>query len=205
MPLLTPLPPLKARWIDDPGGTPTLVLRQYMLALDADIRSLDGTPGQIATINGQITTINSQIAAINAKLAAGQVSSSVLVATPTGTASATGVMMGLAGAITPTASGKVLLIACGVVGASSGPVTASWQLRFGPGGAPANGAALIGTITGSLMSAQLPAAASRFPFSLQAILTGLALSTAVWLDLSLAVTGGATASLTQVNVSAHEL
>jgi hypothetical protein len=36
---LGPLPPVTARWVETPGGTPSLVWRQYLLSVDHALRS----------------------------------------------------------------------------------------------------------------------------------------------------------------------
>jgi hypothetical protein len=38
----TPLPPLTSRWVDITDGSPSQILRQYMLSLDAVVRALTG-------------------------------------------------------------------------------------------------------------------------------------------------------------------
>jgi hypothetical protein len=121
-------------------------------------------------------------------------------------------MQGLAGSITPVRSGKVLLTISGTVIAST--VTAGdgieHQLSYGTGAAPANAAALAGTQVGTVQSYTNPAIVTAadvaVPFSTSAVITGLTLNTAYWLDL--AAKSLATASsggLSNVSVSAVEL
>src|SRR5262249_50577600 len=102
---------------------------------------------------------------------------------PAGTASLVGVMMGLAGSFTPTRSGRALIIICGDVANSVIADGAKFQIRFGTGTAPANAAALTGTAAGALVVMTDGVAAQQMPFSVQAVVTGLTLSTAYWLDL----------------------
>jgi hypothetical protein len=40
--ILGPLPPLTARWVNDPDGSPAQIWRQYLLSLDAQVRALMG-------------------------------------------------------------------------------------------------------------------------------------------------------------------
>jgi hypothetical protein len=125
---------------------------------------------------------------------------------PTGTTSTTGVMMGLSGSITPMKSGNILLIICGNMRntANNGGVSAT--LRYGTGSAPANAAALTGTAAGSsVASGSANAAAVNYPFSVQAVITGLTLSTAYWLDLGVAAVSSGTASVNNISISAIEL
>src|SRR6266849_2311806 len=114
------------------------------------------------------------------------------VAAPTGTTNTTGVMMGLAGAITPAHSGNVLLIVNGTT--SDG---ASLQIRYGTGAAPTNGAALTGTTVGNNIADNNPVT-NKIPFSVQAVVSGLAVGTAYWVDVGLAAVTGGTASLATV-------
>lgn len=67
---------------------------------------------------------------------------------PTGTSSATAVMMGLAGAITPRFSGRVLLMISGAIFNAGIGQGATPQLSWGTGAAPTNGAALTGNQVG---------------------------------------------------------
>ncbi len=97
------------------------------------------------------------------------------VAAPAGTTSTTGLMMGLAGAITPAHSGNVLLIVSGT-----------------------------GTAVGNNIADNNPVT-NKIPFSVQAVVTGLTVGTAYWVDVGLAAITGGTASIATVSVSALEL
>ncbi len=121
-------------------------------------------------------------------------------------------MQGLAGAITPTRSGKVLLQISGNFISSS--VTAGdgilTQLSYGTGAAPANGAALAGTQLGNILKytnpATVVAADVDVPFSQQAVITGLALNTAIWLDIAAkSVANVSNVGLANLSVTATEL
>lgn len=124
---------------------------------------------------------------------------------PTGTTDLTGKMMGLAGAITPTSTGKVLI---NISGTSSNDTLldgASMQIRTGTGTAPANGAALTGTAQGGKVRSNTAVSGELIPFALNAIVTGLTLNTAVWIDVGLAAITGGTASISDISISVHEL
>jgi hypothetical protein len=128
---------------------------------------------------------------------------------PSTTTNTTGVMMGLAGSITPVKSGKVLFIISGDIDNSGTGNTAQVQLRTGTGSAPTNGAALTGTTRGGLVRVTNPTVALsspviRAPFSVQGVATGLTLGTAVWIDVGLAATGGGTARIRNISISAVE-
>ena len=78
-------------------------------------------------------------------------------ADPTGTTDTTGKMMGLAGAITPTYTGRLLIIVSGnltntTAAAGDG---AKAQIRYGTGSAPSNGDALTGTAVGNQVTSVL--------------------------------------------------
>ena len=133
----------------------------------------------------------------------GRATSQSLPSNPTGTTSSTGVMMGLAGSITPTATGRVLIVVSGSSVNSTALDGLKFQLRYGTGSAPANGAALTGTTISALVSTLT--GATQIAFSTQAVVTALALNTAIWIDLSLSATTGGTASLSNISISAVEL
>lgn len=128
-------------------------------------------------------------------------------ADPTGTTSTTGVMMGLAGSITPTASGTALIIISGygenTVGASDG---GKIQISYGTGSAPANAAAITGTQVGGRVQFQYDGGImnASLPFSVNAIITGLSVGTTYWVDLTLASLAGGTADIHKVSISVIE-
>lgn len=120
-------------------------------------------------------------------------------ASPTGTSSLTGVMMGVSGTITPSFSGSIIFNISGtIIGAVGG---AASRLRYGSGSKPSNGASLTGTPVGGQAGNQASAA---LPYSLTAVVTGLAIGTAYWLDADLAAVSSGTAYLTNVAIAAHE-
>jgi hypothetical protein len=118
-------------------------------------------------------------------------------------------MMGLAGTITPVRSGKVMIMISGTIDNNTLGDGAQVQIRYGTGTAPTNGAALTGTTAGSLVK-QINASLALLvpgagPVALNALVTGLTLSTAVWLDISLARISGGTARIRDISISAIEL
>ena len=125
---------------------------------------------------------------------------------PTGTTNTTGLMMGLAGAITPSATGKVQITITGTIANATAIADgAKVQIRYGTGTAPVNTAALTGTAVGSLQQYIAATTAETAPFAVSAVVTGLTLSTAYWLDVSLAAITGGTATVTGVSITAIEL
>jgi hypothetical protein len=126
------------------------------------------------------------------------------VTAPAATSSPTAVMMGLGSAwfFTPSSTGKAMVIISGDAANSlNGGFT--YQIRYGTGAAPANGAALTGS-PGSATATNVPSTGFAVPFSTQFVATGLALGTPYWFDLALAVFGSGAASLTNLTISALE-
>lgn len=127
-------------------------------------------------------------------------------ANPTSTTSLTGVMMGLAASITPVRKGSVLITITGDIETSGNGNGGALQIRTGTGAAPANGVAATGTAQGSIVNYRNPAnSVVRVPFSASAIVSGLTLGTAIWIDLGLAAVTGGTAAVRNVSISAAEL
>lgn len=124
---------------------------------------------------------------------------------PTGTTSDVGVMMGLAGSITPTATGKILITIIGDTRNSSGGDGSAQQIRYGTGTAPSNGDALTGTAVGSAPEKDLGAAGIKHPFALTAVVTGLTPGVAIWIDSSLARITAGTAIQGNITITVVEL
>jgi hypothetical protein len=113
-------------------------------------------------------------------------------------------MMGLAGSITPTGSGKILIIISGDLMMSGGGDEGRVQIRYGTGSAPANGAAATGTAAGALQRSNPGTGNDPIPFSVNAVVTGLTPSTAYWVDLTLQSSSG-TATIKDVSISIVEV
>jgi len=126
-------------------------------------------------------------------------------ADPTGTADATGKMMGLAGTVTPTFSGRVLILITGMLGNGAIGDGASIQIRYGTGAAPANAAALTGTALGKLKNMVASTAAGKQGFALGYVVTGLTVATPYWIDVGLKAVTGNTASVYDVDIVAVEI
>jgi hypothetical protein len=127
---------------------------------------------------------------------------------PTGTSNTTGVMMGLAGSITTGAStsGIVQVIISGAVTNNTASSGWKYQIRYGTGTAPTNGAALTGTTAGYLTAGTLGTGTNKaiMPFCIVAKIPSLSASTTYWIDLSLAAGFSGTATLTDVCINAEE-
>lgn len=123
----------------------------------------------------------------------------------TGTTSTTGLMMGLAGSITPTSSGTILITISGTISNSKNGDASKVQLYTGTGAAPGNGVALTGTAQGTQETATIPATNGDEPFCVNALVTGLTLNTAYWIDLGVASSAASgTASVSKVAIVAVE-
>jgi hypothetical protein len=127
------------------------------------------------------------------------------VAAPTLTASATAVMMGLAGAITPNAGGNVEIMINGDFGNSIALSGGTLQIAYGTGAAPANGVAATGTVVGGVVKATSATAAARVPFCLIGYVTGLVPGTPYWIDVQLAAVTSGNANIADVTVVATEV
>ncbi len=126
-------------------------------------------------------------------------------ADPAGTANTGGLMMGLAGTITPVTTGRIHVTITGTIkNATAIADGANVQLRTGTGSAPANADALTGTTAGGLVKYVAPTTACKVPFTLCAIVTGLSLNVARWIDVSLAAVTGGTAEITDISMTAYE-
>jgi hypothetical protein len=103
-------------------------------------------------------------------------------------------MMGLGSTIgfTPTRTGKIMIILSGDGDNATNSRGANVQMRYGTGAAPANGAALTGTTVGTLIRMFNRDAGEIFPFTLNGIVSGLSVGTAIWVDISLASVGAGT-------------
>jgi hypothetical protein len=134
-------------------------------------------------------------------------------ATPTApNSTSTYTMQGLAGAITPSASGNVFISISGTIVSSSATVNLGiiYQISHGTGSAPTTNGALAGTqdcqtqeYTGLI--AATAAGDIHQPFSISCRITGLAAGTTYWLDLAAkAITTANDVSFVNVNIATIE-
>lgn len=123
---------------------------------------------------------------------------------PVGTGNTSGLMMGLAGAITPQVTGNIRVTICGVISNTTGNGS-KVEIRMGTGGAPSNAGALTGAVYGSQQAFTSLTGVLQAPFCLSVIVTGLTVGTAYWIDVDLAAVTGGTALLTSVAIDAFEL
>ena len=116
-------------------------------------------------------------------------------------------MMGIAASITTTASstGRISVIFTGDMYSSAIGSGCQMKLSYGTGGAPANGAALTGTQIGGTIKFVADTTAGRTPYTVNYDITGLAASTAYWLDLAGNTVTGGTCTIENNSVTAHEI
>lgn len=131
-------------------------------------------------------------------------------ANQTGNATTTLKMNGLGAAasactITPVMSGRVVFTITGQLAQTTTLDGVTVKLAQGTGTAPANAAAVTGTVISATQTWLALTGVLTESFSITATATGLALSTAVWYDLQIAETVGGTASVTNVDCTAFEL
>ena len=101
-------------------------------------------------------------------------------------------MLGLAGSITPRSSGNILIVVSGMIEPTGSGTTSglgiAYQISYGTGVAPSNQGALAGTQVGSVQfhtnDVNTVGTNANHPFSLQAVVTGLTIGTAYWVDLA---------------------
>ena len=129
---------------------------------------------------------------------------------PTGTTSATLVMMGVGGTVayTPTSSGKVVISVSGALTMATTIGNSILGGRYGTGTAPINGAAVTGTRWGNAADMNIRAVTTGvnggIAWSLDDILS-LTANTAYWFDIALSSSAGGTAAVLSVGFAIFEL
>lgn len=126
-------------------------------------------------------------------------------ANPTGTNSATGVMMGLAASITPQVTGRIKIYVTGTIVSNNNAGAGGARIRYGTGTAPANGAALTGTAIGNPANFIQGSANDSTPFALVGYVTGLTAGTAHWIDVSVNTNGTGTTTISSITILAEEV
>lgn len=134
------------------------------------------------------------------------------VTNPTGTTNTSGLMAGIGSTctITPRVTGNVFIIVTGQGSTSTGDAGWGADLRYGTGTAPANAAALSGTVLQLVLTGSAPTTTSvttplTAPITLQGIGTGLTVGTAYWIDIGQRAVTAGTASFTNLQCTAFEM
>ena len=164
-----------------------------------------GAIGGTSASTGKFTTVT----ATSLSLTTNSASSQKQVAGPTAPSSTSVyAMQGLAGSITPATTGSVMITIAGSVQNLSGAadVGIAFQISYGTGSAPSNAASLTGTQVGAVQEWTAPTiATTETPFSITVVVTGLAASTAYWIDLAAkSLVTGSDVSLVGLSISAIE-
>jgi hypothetical protein len=117
-------------------------------------------------------------------------------------------MAGLGGAwrFTPLQTGKVKIHVWGSVNNGTTGDGVTFQMAYGTGTAPVNGATASGTTTGSAMTwtAVTGVLTSGVPFCLESLIAGLTVDTPYWFDLQFESVTGGTSSFTNLTCTAEE-
>lgn len=123
----------------------------------------------------------------------------------TGTSSLNSLMLGEGTRITPAVTGRVEVTASGYATQSGAADGCSTTIREGTGISPINGATLAGTQIGSLIKSTMSATTTKVPFSETVQITGLALGTAIWIELTERADTAGTCTLNNVMWSVKEI
>ncbi len=107
-------------------------------------------------------------------------------------------------ALTPTVTGRVLVAWSGDIVENATAQTATLQMVYGTGAAPANGSAVTGTAIGGELAWVSLTGQLTIPFALTYLITGLTPGTAYYFDIAGKSSAG-TAQLTNCNFMAVEL
>jgi hypothetical protein len=166
------------------------------------VATIAGNTGAFTLSHGLTNSTNDiQLSLTNASLEAS-------VAAPTATTSNPGVMMGCGATchITPRYSGRVnVRFDFTVVGAAN--VVSTHGVRYGTGTAPVNGAALTGTLLGSLgtvFTGPATVPGGETTVSKGGVITGLTPGTAYWFDITASSNNGTSVAVTNVDCAAFE-
>lgn len=125
---------------------------------------------------------------------------------PAGTTSLTGVMMGLALAITPKRTGRIRIRITGQQGNNTTADGSTVQAAFGTGTAPVNGAAATGTLIGNPKTWTSLTGVLNANFELESDPTSAqTVGIALWVDLNLKAVTGGTASLANLDTTVEEV
>ena len=113
---------------------------------------------------------------------------------------------GIAGSFVPNSSASALITISGTLANNTASDGAFAGISIGTGAPPTLGATPIGAvgyparITNNASTAAVP-----FPFTMQAIVTGLTLGVGYWIDMQLGAVTGGTATPGNVQITALEL
>jgi hypothetical protein len=162
-----------------------------------------------ATLTSEMTALLTTGIIVKPALSAVSQSNAAAPTAPASTSAFT--MQGLGATITPIRTGIVLFIISGTIVSAAGTAGngISYQISTGTGTAPVNGAALTGAQLGTVQTytnqASVTAADVHEPFSIQAVVTGLSVGSAFWIDLAAkSIATASDISLTNLSITTAE-
>lgn len=127
---------------------------------------------------------------------------------PSSTTSTGGVMLGMGVTtcrITPTYATRLQVTFDGNILNTQPSAGATYNMRYGTGAGPANGAALTGTVVGNTQNLSNGSGpANQTSYSMTRIITGLTAGVTYWLDIGVAVVGSGTLTLVGNTCTARE-
>jgi hypothetical protein len=177
---VTGIPRVYALEVDASSGVPKLTLAQVALA---------GATGGVEVTFAPTTGYAESI-----------------VTNPTGTASTTYVMMGMNLQLPPIVASTALWVTTdGQITNSANNGETDCVVCYGTGAPPVNGAAQVGTIAGQAARYKATAANDFTPFSLTALIQGVAKGQVYWLDLAVKTVGGGTGRVMDLDLCAFGL
>ncbi len=185
-------------------NTLTAVIDACLGSVQGEILYRAASSWGVLSPGGAGATLNTGGAAANPSWNAANVYQGTLT-NPTGTASTVGVMMGLAGTITPATSGDVNVTICGVIGNNVSSGGGQVEIRYGSGSPSSNGQALTGTGISGFLIESFATASQNIPYSVTGILQGGVAGTPYWLDAAVANNGTGTATISRTTLSAFEI
>ena len=158
---------------------------------------------QLAALNGSVVVLRGDVQQLAARQ---MLAASVATSNPPGTGSPTIVMMGLGLSYTPQVSTRAFFTVDGQIGNNTNNGQSVARLYYGPGVAPVNGVVppLTSFPVGEPVRFTAAAAGDYTPFSAAALLTGLTLGQAYWVDVGLQAPSGF-ATITDVELTGFGL
>lgn len=185
-------------------GSTAIVLSTSPTIVTPTIASITGPTAIVGTFNASTSVSDNGNRVISAS---NKFAASTSFPGTYNTMSLAGVMCGFGSSatITPTTTGRILIWVVGTMKNTTINDGVVAQIRYGTGAAPAAGAALTGSATGSNIEYDCAAANNYTPFALVQYVTGFTLNVAAWVDLSLAAVVGGTGYVNAVTIVITEI
>lgn len=188
------------------GATTAAAALTNLAAAPLASPTFTGTPAAPTAASGTNTTQVATTAFVNAEMAYMPAQDGVLTDPPAATTTTARMAgYGATARITPRVSGRILVIFQGAFANNTAGDGAQAQIAYGTGTSPIAGAASTGTLVGAVAYSSGAPANLNVPYTVTAIITGLTLGTAYWLDLAWQAVAGGTANLWNSHYSAMEI